>query len=38
MSELHAALGVLALRLDTIMEHRARVADTYTANSHPCRI
>tara|TARA_Y100000589_G_scaffold297916_1_gene306026 strand:+ start:2746 stop:3918 length:1173 start_codon:yes stop_codon:yes gene_type:complete len=31
MSELHAALGVSQLsRLDTIMEHRARVADTYT--------
>ena len=31
MSELHAALGVSQLeRLDQIMEHRARVADTYT--------
>ena len=31
MSELHAALGVSQLsRLDSIMEHRSRVADTYT--------
>ena len=31
MSELHAALGLSQLsRLDSIMEHRSRVADTYT--------